>query len=70
MKYKFIILILCSLFLFGGGCAASKDYEARRGLMLLEPNEIPRNKPLKFSKKKYKKFLEKKHKKYQKKLKK
>jgi hypothetical protein len=62
---NFILFLVLLIFL--SGCGASKDLQARRGLMLLEPNEIPRNKPLKYSKKKTKKIL---HKKSKKKLKK
>lgn len=61
---KKFILILCLLIL--SSCAStkySKDYKERRGLMLLEPNEYARNKPLKYSKAKSKKILQKKIKK-------
>lgn len=59
---KKIILILILLF-FSGCVSTSKynrDYRERRGLMLLQPNEISRNKPLKYSKIKAKKQLAKK----------
>lgn len=45
----------------------NRDYQERRGLMLLQPNEIPRNKPLKYSKSKSKKILERRIKKEQRK---
>ena len=64
---RWIILILCSLMLMG--CAGTKDVKIRRNLMLLEPNEIPRNKELKFSKKKSLKILHKRIQKEQKKQK-
>lgn len=41
---------------------STKDINARRGLMLSEPNEISRNKPYKFSKAKKKQQLYKKNK--------
>jgi len=61
---KKLIIILCCLML---SCAPTsrynRDYQERRGLMLLQPNEISRNKPLKYSKVKAKKQLAKKIKK-------
>jgi len=66
---KKIILIL--FLLFFSSCASTskynRDYRERRGLMLLQPNEISRNKPLKYSKIKAKKQLAKKIKKEQRK---
>lgn len=61
MKFKYIILILVCLLLLPS-CANSRygsrrDVHARGGLMLLNPNEFARNKPLKFSKTKMKKQL-------------
>lgn len=66
---KFLILLLCLLML--SSCASqrygsNKDRNARKGLMLLETNEIGRNKPFKYSKVKAKKILAKKIKKEQK----
>jgi hypothetical protein len=67
MKKRFICLI-CVLFLIS--CAPSKDYSTKRNLMLLENYELPRNKPLKHSKKPIKKKLHKSNEKYLRKLKK
>lgn len=64
---KILIFIICLLIF--SSCATTKDYNIRRGLMLLEPNEIPRNKELKYSKKKSMKILHKRIEKEQKKLK-
>jgi uncharacterized lipoprotein YmbA len=59
------IIILCLLIL--SSCASTrhnKDYNIRRNLMILENYELPRNKPLKYSKKKIKKQLWRKNQKY------
>jgi hypothetical protein len=61
---KKLILILCLLILTPA-CASTRynrDYNERKGLMLLRPNEYTRNKPLKFDKEKLKKQLRKKNK--------
>lgn len=66
---KYIIILVC-LFMFNG-CASTRhnrDYNIRRNLMILENCELPRNKPLKFSKKKIHKELDKKNKKLQRKI--
>ncbi|NMC59750.1 MAG: hypothetical protein GYA51_10265 [Candidatus Methanofastidiosa archaeon] len=67
-------ILLFLLFLFLISCAPTskynKDYQERRGLMLLQPNEMARNKPLKYSKVKAKKQLAKKIKRAERKYKK
>ena len=58
---KKFIIILCLLLL--SSCVSikhTKSYTQKRGLMLLQPNEFARNKPLKYSKVKALKILRKK----------
>jgi hypothetical protein len=56
---KRLLLILC-LFIFTS-CYETKTqaYSSRRSLMLVESNDIPKNKPLKYSKSKTKKAIHK-----------
>jgi len=60
---KLIILLIIAAALTGCYETKKQSYSERRGLMLLQPKEYARNKPLKFDKQKMKKQLQKKTKK-------